>query len=592
MPSNGGELRSGKPASLRYRSTHFRTVRGQTSTASPTVFDVCPLATCHTIRSRPCGVAGNAYAPAHPEGGCKKRICTSDESVVRTPRLQRPCFPSHTRSCCAGRWATQLEPRQRASHLHRRPCAATALSRNWPLVQRRGDAAQRCGPRLPMTPDSIGCVMFRIVDPERGFTSSVIRDARRFVGRSELIKSCMNALNAREGLIAVYGRRGVGKSSLLRQIQQMANGNYDIVQRAGLAHLIPSAKRKFYTVYYSCDSRIANTDELLKRLCNDTDVEDGLLRLVPDNGKELTEFSRSNEASGAVDLKLLKWGVRGTDAQKYSSVVPQDLVQSFRNFVSGAVNSNNRIWSKRDGILLLLDEFDVIADKSGMGSLIKSLTSPDVKFGICGIGQDLGALISDHRSVGRLIEQGAVHVTPMSPQETRNIFSTAQALFDGIVSFHPNVIDQVVELSEGYPYFAQLIGKSLVQDANEKGRNYIDERIFSAVLDKIRMGNSFPNLESQYQLAIGQSKERAMLLALLAEQRSEMTLYNDSIGQVVLQRTRATAQGLGIEYIDQLMPRLVEDRYGPVLVKSPEQRGIYEFADPVFRAYVKLRRLQ
>ena len=54
----------------------------------------------------------------------------------------------------------------------------------------------------------------------------------------------------------------------------------------------------------------------------------------------------------------------------------------------------------------------------------------------------------------------------MSPQETRNIFSTAQALFDGIVSFHPNVIDQVVELSEGYPYFAQLIGKSLVQDAN------------------------------------------------------------------------------------------------------------------------------
>jgi Cdc6-like AAA superfamily ATPase len=434
--------------------------------------------------------------------------------------------------------------------------------------------------------------MFKMVDPESGFTSSVIRDARRFVGRSELIKSCMNALNAREGLIAVYGKRGVGKSSLLRQIQQMANGNYDIVQRAGLTHLIPNATRRFYTVYYSCDSRIANTDELLKRLCNDTDVEDGLLRLVPDKGKVLIEFSRTDEAGGAVDLKLLKWGVKGTEAENYSSVVPQDLVQSFRNFLSGAVDSNNRTWSKRDGILLLLDEFDVIADKSGMGSLIKSLTSPDIKFGICGIGQDLGSLISDHRSVGRLIEQGAVHVTPMSPQETRSIFSTAQVLFDGIVSFHPNVIDHVVELSEGYPYFAQLIGKSLVQHANEGGTNYIDEGIFSAVLEKIRMGSSFPNLESQYQLAIGQSNERAMLLALLAEQQSEMTLYNESIGQVVLQRTRATAQGLGIEYIDQLMPRLVEERYGPVLVKSPEQRGIYEFADPVFRAYVKLRRLQ
>jgi hypothetical protein len=57
-----------------------------------------------------------------------------------------------------------------------------------------------------------------------------------------------------------------------------------------------------------------------------------------------------------------------------------------------------------------------------------------------------------------------------------------------------------------------------------------------------------------------------------------------------LQRTRAAAQGLGIEYMDQLMPRLVEERYGPALVKG-EQRGIYEFADPVFRAYVKFRKL-
>ena len=81
-----------------------------------------------------------------------------------------------------------------------------------------------------------------------------------------------------------------------------------------------------------------------------------------------------------------------------------------------------------------------------------------------------------------------------------------------------------------------------------------------------------------------------MLLVLLAEQTGEATLYNDDLGRVVLQRTRAAAQGLGIEYIDQLMPRLVEERYGPALVKS-EQRGIYDFADPVFRAYVKLRRL-
>lgn len=433
--------------------------------------------------------------------------------------------------------------------------------------------------------------MFQLVDPEVGFTSSVIRDPRRFVGRTELIQNCMNALAAREGVIAVYGKRGVGKSSLVRQIQQMANGNYDIAQKAGLAHLVPAKPRRYYTVYYACDSNITTTEDLIRRLCNDTDPEDGLLRLVPDAGKELAEFSRSTEATTGLDLKLVKWGAKGADSQKYASTVPNDIIQSFRNFTTGALEANNRFWAKRDGVLILLDEFDVIGKKDGMGSLIKSLTAPSVKFGVCGIGQDLGALISDHKSVARLIEQGAIHVKPMGPDETKQIFLTAQSLFKGVVAFEREVVDEIVQISEGFPYFSQLIGKACVQYGNEVGTNDIDQKIFNEIMDKIRTGKSFPNLEEQYQLAIGQSKERAMLLVLLAEQKSESAHYDEELGRVVLQKTRATAQGLGIEYIDQLIPRLVEERYGPVLVKGSERRGIYEFVDPVFRAYVKLRKL-
>jgi hypothetical protein len=65
-----------------------------------------------------------------------------------------------------------------------------------------------------------------------------------------------------------------------------------------------------------------------------------------------------------------------------------------------------------------------------------------------------------------------------------------------------------------------------------------------------RSGKSFPSLEEQYQLAIGRNQARAMLLVLLAEQNGEATLYDDEVGRVVLQRTRAAAQGLGIEYVD------------------------------------------
>lgn len=63
------------------------------------------------------------------------------------------------------------------------------------------------------------------VNPEIGFTSSVIRDPHRFVGRTDLIQDCVKSLDTPLGLVAVYGKRGVGKSSLMRQLQQMATGN-------------------------------------------------------------------------------------------------------------------------------------------------------------------------------------------------------------------------------------------------------------------------------------------------------------------------------------------------------------------------------
>jgi hypothetical protein len=123
---------------------------------------------------------------------------------------------------------------------------------------------------------------------------------------------------------------------------------------------------------------------------------------VPDKGKQLTEFSRTAENSVGLDLKVASWGTKGQEAAKYTSAVPGDIIQTFRNFTSAVVELNNRTFSKRESVLILLDEFDVIKEKQGLGSLIKTLSSDRVKFGICGIRQDLSNLIADHASVGRL----------------------------------------------------------------------------------------------------------------------------------------------------------------------------------------------
>lgn len=428
---------------------------------------------------------------------------------------------------------------------------------------------------------------FKILDPETGFTSSVITDPQRFVGRTDLIENSIRAVNSKSSLITVFGKRGVGKSSLLRQIQLLATGDYDIANRAGLHHLVPSKKRSYYTVFYTCDSTINDINDLLLRLCTDTDEEDGLLRLVPDAGKELTEFSRTSSADTALDLKLAKWGKKGEDAENYASNLKADVVQTFRNFCSSVLNHNNKIWRRRDGLLIFLDEFDVIMNKAGIGSLFKSLSSSKIKFAVSGIADDLSELMDDHGSIDRLIEQGYAHVKPMSETETGKIFDTASSLYGGKLTFDSAIVPLVHQVSMGYPYFAQLIGRRSVEHANMQGTNHITVSILKAVFSEISEGKSFPSLEAKYQKAIGDSDGRATLLTLLAE---EDVTIDEVDGGISLKNIRATAQDLNIEYMDQLVPRLIDRKFGPALVRKQDQRGTYEFLDPVFRAYVRLRR--
>lgn len=425
-----------------------------------------------------------------------------------------------------------------------------------------------------------------ITDPEIGFTADVIRSPQRFVGRTELIQDCITALNATTGLIAVYGKRGVGKSSLLRQIQQMALGDYTLARNAGLSGKIPLRPRTYLTVYYTCDSLISDGKDLISRLINDQEPEDGLLRLVPNDGKEITEFTRTKEVSGGADLKVINWGAKGIEASKYAKVVPGDAIQTFRNYVNSIVEHQVHKRMNRDSLLIILDEFDVISNKQGLGSLIKSLTNQNVKFAVCGVGGDLADLVDDHASVARLMEQGILAVKPMTLAESEGIIFKAAELFKGNIRFAPGIASKIAELGQGYPYFVQLIGKQCVNEVNAAGSNLVDDEILNLVIAGLKSGKSFPGLESNYKRAIGGSDGRQLLLHLLAEQATESS-FTDEIGRVVLKNSRTIAEEMGVQFIDQVMPRLVDPKYGPVLERIDQ--GVYEFTDPVLRQYIRHR---
>ncbi|MEW6713219.1 MAG: hypothetical protein AB1403_25590, partial [Candidatus Riflebacteria bacterium] len=115
--------------------------------------------------------------------------------------------------------------------------------------------------------------------------------------------------------------------------------------------------------------------------------------------------------------------------------------------------------------------------------------------------------------------------------------------------------------------------------------------VFDSVMSDIKSGIAFPTLESSYQKAIGNSPDRQLLLHILAEQPEDSTLFNEDVGRVFLKQARKDATEFDIDFVDQLLPRLLDKKFGPILRSVPEGRGIYEFINPVFRLYVTLRTL-
>lgn len=198
-------------------------------------------------------------------------------------------------------------------------------------------------------------------------------------------------------------------------------------------------------------------------------------------------------------------------------------------------------------------------------------------------------LIEDHASVERLLEQGAIHVKPMTSVETEEILNRAERLFESNITFDPEVKREISRVSEGYPYFTQLLGKECVSKTNQFNASHINETIFEAVMDDIKNGSSFPTLERAYQRAIGNSEDRQILLHLLAEQPEDRSIFDEDVGRVLLKRVRKEAEELDVQYIDQLLPRLLDNKFGPALTRVPEKPGVYEFINPVFRLYVRLR---
>jgi Cdc6-like AAA superfamily ATPase len=404
-----------------------------------------------------------------------------------------------------------------------------------------------------------------------------IDDAERFAGRLDAASDAYFALITEGANIAVVGNRGIGKSSLARQIGNIASGDNTLLERLGLPH---DRRLDFLAIYLACGKTIQNVSDLLERLLTTDSCLGDWIYDVPNARREIESYTPEVSAKVFGVGGSLK-ATQSTEMGASPAVSGHALDTVFMNVCQAIVEEG----IAKDGLLICVDEFDQIRDPSGMASLLKSLATncPRVKFCLVGVAQDIQNLMREHESSDRLFAGSIIRLPPMSQAELSEVVRIAEATISGYIHFTEEGTTRLVALAQGHPYMVHLIGKYALRNAYSTGTSDIDAPTIEATLESIARRGADPVLEGRYLKAVGSSPQRETVLRALATVRS-------TDGECWTTDAYKVAIDQGVDNPSQYVGQLVTDEYGGEVEKVRDR--YYRFRDSLFAAYAVARPTQ
>ncbi|WP_203070347.1 nSTAND1 domain-containing NTPase [Falsiroseomonas ponticola] len=401
-----------------------------------------------------------------------------------------------------------------------------------------------------------------------------ISDIERFAGRAKPVTEAFLALLASGANLAIVGNRGIGKTSLARQIQNFGRGDNGLIQKLaiGLDHV-----HDFNVMYFACGTGVDDRDALLARLLTSDNCLGPWLYDVPKNRRLI------NALSPKLSAKIFGVGAEvGTsqtiDETRELVVVPQVIEGIFENVVRNLVEQR----LTRDGVLIVIDEFDQIKDPAGIGPFLKAMATntENVKFCIIGVAADIQELMREHESADRLFAGTIIALDPMSGNELSEIIKLAEEKIHNYIKFSDAAQTRLVELAQGHPYLVHLVGKFAFRDAYRNNKHIIESQDIDLVLQSIAENGSDPVLEGRYRKAVASSRQREIVLKALAANQ-------DDRGEIWTTNAYKEALEKGVDNSSQYVGQLVTEEFGAEIERVRER--YYRFKDSLFCAYVKAR---
>ena len=402
------------------------------------------------------------------------------------------------------------------------------------------------------------------IDIFKYFTVAKAQDDEKFfVGRKNELAKGIGALMAPGASIAIHGKAGVGKSSLALQLGYIASGNH---QKLVSDYEIPSKGFHFPVIYYSCKKTVdLDFSNVLLSVLLDRTLPFSINGLLNRIKKQL--HHESNEMMKNQLDQLYKEG--------RTKVTLRLSVQLFMNLASLICE----IWGGLP-LVLILDEYDVVEDKSGLASNLKSYDF--IKYVLSGTAHNILLLVQEHQSIPRQIAEGQIKLDTMDQDECKMILTLESKRSKGWFIFDDDARNELAKSSRGMPFFVHYYGRYSLDAALKRVNNKFNKPLVITLPDvNAAIKNRTKDLiylDIKYLGIVEDNWKKECILNLLSYTRSD---------EVYLPEISSVAKEMGIA--KQTTTKFVNSLVGKeVLYKT--HKNDYEFADIRLKVFSRLRR--
>lgn len=270
----------------------------------------------------------------------------------------------------------------------------------------------------------------------------VERDPNGFALRIDSIFGCVSSLFNNKNVL-ITGPRGIGKSSLASQIQNLYTPDTTLLQRCSIDGVLG----KYLQIYYAVDEGSTLSD-----ICLD------IIHRIEVNKTFLKTYEIGRKKKVKVEMNL---GVFKTSLEsEVVSKKPSSIVTQFVGALTSIYNSISIIGF--DGINIVIDELDCISKNINFAHFLKLIheylsadSIDNVTFILAGQRGLYSRLMDEDRSVERLITH--VPISKLCPEESEHILDYGSRTASPQFSINDDAKRAILKIAGGFPYEIHLL---------------------------------------------------------------------------------------------------------------------------------------